>query len=307
MNSKIQAVKNAVTSKAGIQVLKLKKNSPHLMFGVGVVGVVGTVVLASKATLQLEEVIDEHEDRIVDAKGALGKHLRSGRAYNETDLRNDLVKIHLKTVGQVTKLYGPATLLGVASIGLLTGSHVQLTRRNASVMAAYATVDKAFKTYRQRVVEEIGADKDREFMYGSKDVETETVNKKGEVKKSVVQKAADHSQYARFFNEDNPNWAVVPEHSLFFLKSQQTYANQKLNSNGYLLLNEVYDALGFPRTSDGAVVGWLAQGDGDGFVDFGIWDDDRMEQFHAFLVGHEGDILVDFNVDGLVYDLIDKI
>jgi hypothetical protein len=60
-----------------------------------------------------------------------------------------------------------------------------------------------------------------------------------------------------------------------------------------LFLNDVYDMLGFKRTSNGQLVGWL-KGDGN-FVDF------SMAQ-----VSLEATLL-DFNVDGVIYEQIDKL
>jgi hypothetical protein len=79
--------------------------------------------------------------------------------------------------------------------------------------------------------------------------------------------------------------------------------------------NEVYDLLGIPRTKAGAVVGWV-KGHGDDFIDFGIFDDgvegyrgvkvcDTIgEERRDFVNGYRDSILLDFNVAGVIYDLI---
>lgn len=300
MTVNISNIKNAVTSKSGRQILKIRKASPTLMFGAGVVGVIGTVVLASKATLKLEETLDEHATTALQAKQVLADESMN---YDENDHRKDMVILHARTIGKVAKLYAPAFGLGVISIGLLTGSHVTLTRRNAGAVAAYAALDKGFQEYRARVVEELGVDKDREFAFGVDEKEVYSETKKGEPKVDRVKIASGESVYAKFFNEDNPNWTSAPEHNLLFLKGQQTYATQRLRSKGHLFLNEVYDALGMDRTPQGAVVGWIL-GKGDDYVDFGFEDDDKMDRFHDFLVGREGSLLLDFNVAGIIYDQI---
>lgn len=296
-------LKNAVTSKGGRQLLKLRKSSPTLMFGAGVVGMVGTVVLASKATLNLEEILDDHSELALKAKEVHAAGGTATRSYDDNDLRKDMVILHTRTVAKVAKLYAPALGLGVVSIGLLTGSHVTLNRRNASLMAAYAAVDKGFREYRDRVIAELGADKDKEFAFGVEEREVYHETKKGEPKVERVKTAAGENMYAKFFDENNVNWTPVPEHNLMFLKGQQTYATQRLQAKGHLFLNEVYDALGMERTPAGAVVGWIL-GEGDEFVDFGYEDDDQMERFHEFLVGREGSLLLNFNVAGVIYDKI---
>ena len=91
-----------------------------------------------------------------------------------------------------------------------------------------------------------------------------------------------------------------------YLRRQQEFANEMLRSKGHLFLNEVYDILGFPRTKAGQVVGWIYDEKnpvGDNYVDFGIYDitDERKRDF---INGYERSILLDFNVDGNIWDLM---
>jgi len=90
-----------------------------------------------------------------------------------------------------------------------------------------------------------------------------------------------------------------------FLKAQQNYFNNMLQARGHVFLNEVYDALGMERSSSGTVVGWVIRkdGQGDNFIDFGIFDGES-ERARAFVNGYERNIRLDFNVDGVIYDLI---
>jgi hypothetical protein len=89
----------------------------------------------------------------------------------------------------------------------------------------------------------------------------------------------------------------------FFINCQQNYANERLRARGHIFLNEVYDMLGFERTKQGAVVGWLLNGEGDGYVDFGVFKNNE-DTVSRFLNHHERNILLDFNVDGIIYDKI---
>jgi hypothetical protein len=296
---KLQALKNVVTSKVGRQILQAQKHSPKLLFGAGVVGVIGTAVLASKATLGLEEVLADGY-----AKEKLATELEHPK-YTENDRKRDLATIKVQTGIKVAKLYAPTIVVGVASVAALTGSHVILTRRNAAVMAAYSALDKGFNDYRDRVRDELGDDKDQEFRYGTESI-VETVQGKDGKPETVHHKTVSKDQpsiYAKFFDDGSSSWSPDPEYNRTFLSCQQEWATNKLRAQGHLFLNEVYDMLGIPRSKAGAIVGWVISKEGDNFVDFGIFNPDNPRG-RMFVNGDEKSILLDFNVDGVIYDQI---
>ena len=214
---------------------------------------------------------------------------------------------------KLVKLYAPAVILGTVSITAILAGHNILRKRNVALAAAYATVDKGFKEYRGRVIERFGEELDKELKYNirAKDVEEVKVNEetgKEEISKKTVNVADPnaYSDYARFFDDGCTGWTKDPEYNLMFLKDQQRYANDRLQSKGSLFLNEVYDMLGIPRTKAGACVGWIYDEKnpvGDNFVDFGIYDM-YNERKRDFVNGYERTILLDFNVDGNILDLI---
>lgn len=296
-------VPNTVSLKVARTALVVQKGSPNLLFGVGVAGVIATAVLASRATLKVHEVLDGHDAnfaRIEEAKLLVDE---SGeRKYSDEDAQKDKVIIYAKTVGQLVKLYGPTVISGVLTIACLTKSHTILTDRNAGLAAAYAIVDKGFKQYRKRVEQTYGKEKDLEFLHGAEEREYLEETKQGP--KVVVEKVASRdgrSLYARFFDELNPSWQRNPDYNYVFLRARQMYLNDMLQSRGHVFLNEVYDNLGIERTSEGAVVGWVL-GNGDDYVDFGMYDDRPAAR--DFVQGREPSILLDFNVDGVIYDKI---
>jgi hypothetical protein len=77
-----------------------------------------------------------------------------------------------------------------------------------------------------------------------------------------------------------------------------------LQSRGYLFLNEVLDALDINITQAGQQVGWIRNGDGDNYVDFGIFDDEMKPEHYDFFTGRENAVWLDFNVDGLILNKI---
>jgi hypothetical protein len=288
-------VPNALSRKVAMQGLLARKHSPQILFGAGVVGVVATTVMACKATLRLEEVLEEAQADITRINE------ESHSSYSDEDKKKDKAIVYVRSGVAVTKLYGPSILLGVASVSALAGSHHILSKRNAGLMAAYGVLEKGFNDYRARVRDELGDDKDKEFLYGSETVEVLKDGANGP-KKSKVKVAHNPSVYAKFFDEFNKNWSHIPEYNFMFLRQQEIYFNQRLQAQGYLFLSDVYDDLGIDQTKESRVVGWLRNGDGNGYVDFGVFDGEGIERMHDFVTGRENAILLDFNVDGVIYD-----
>jgi len=282
--------------------LVLQKNSPGLLLEAGIVGAIGSTVLACKATLKMDEVLEEAKEKLVTAKTL--QH----REYSERDRQKDITLIYVQTSVKIVRAYGPAVILGGLSIAALTSSHTMLTRRNVALTAAYGALEKGFAEYRARVVDKYGEEEDRNLRYGSK---TEVV-KEGKVTQQITTVGTDEpSIYARLFDRDSSaSWDKNPEYNFIFLKCQQNYANDLLKSRGHVFLNDVYDMLGLTRSTPGSVVGWVGyqdkQGLGDSYIDFGIFSDRADDAcFIDFVQGREGAVLLDFNVDGIIYDKIE--
>ena len=287
--------------------LQVKKHSPEILMGVGIVGTVASTVLACKATTKVSGIINEKNNQINDVHVCLEDETKD---YTVEDSKKDLTIIYAQTGLKLIRLYAPATILGILSISSIISGHKILKGRNVALCAAYAAVDKGFKRYRKNVVERFGEDVDKELRYSikAKEIEKTVIGKNGKEKKvkEVVFEAEnplDHSEYAKFFDCGSSEHKKDPEYNLMFLRRQQDYANELLKSQGHLFLNEVYDMLDIPRTPAGQVVGWLYDSkDGDGYVDFGIYKGD--EGSRRFVNGYEYNILLDFNVDGVIYEKI---
>lgn len=295
---------------------KVKKHSPEILAAVGVVGTVTSAVMACKATTKVSDILEETKQQVDSVHMVLADEAIPEEKYSEEDSKKDLAIIYAQSGVKFVKLYAPAVALGAISIGCLLGSNHILRKRNVALAAAYTAVDKGFKEYRGRVVERFGQGIDRELKYGIKAKKiTETVVDEETGKEKKIKKIVDvvddenitgYSDYARFFDELNPNYEKDAEFNLMFLRAQQQYANDLLISRGHLFLNEVYDMIGVPRTKAGQVVGWVYNPEnpvGDNYVDFGMYDIHRPGA-REFVNGYEKAILLDFNVDGNIWDLI---
>ncbi len=293
--------------------LKLKKHSPEILVVAGVVGMVGSAVLACKATLKVNAIAEETKnnlDRIGEAaeKGATA----IGETYTPEDARKETGIVYVQTGVKLAKLYGPAVLLGGLSATAILAGHNITRKRNVALAAAYTAVDKGFKEYRGRLIERFGEELDKELKYNIKAQEVEEIVTNDDGSETIVKKTINvvdpngYSDYARIYDDGCNGWTKNPEYNLMFLKDQQRYANDLLQSRGHLFLNEVYDMLGFGRTEAGQMVGWIFDEEcpnGDNFVDFGIFDINNPKA-RDFVNGYERNIILDFNVDGPIYNLI---
>ena len=309
---KVKEIINSVSYNAHRIGFKIKKASPEIMVVAGVVGVVTSTVMACKATTKVNDILEETKKQVDDVHNVLDSDVVSADEYTNDDAKKDLAIIYTQTGVKLIKLYAPSVLVGALSITGILASHKILKKRNVALTAAYATIDRSFKEYRGRVVERFGKELDRELRYNIKaqEIEEKTVDKDGnetiEKKTVSVVDPNMYSDYARIFDNGSMGWTKDPEYNLMFLKLQQNQANDRLRAQGYLFLNDVYDMLGIPRTKAGQIVGWIYDKEnpvGDNFVDFGIYDI-YNEKACDFVNGRERSIVLDFNVDGNILDMI---
>lgn len=332
-NFEITKTMTRAFGKAG---LACKKYAPEALVVTGIIGIISSAVMACKATTKASDIIDEtktnvHKLHLVATAAGLRETNNEEfsaednsrisnlvkrddvKDYTLQDYRKDTAIVYIQSACNFAKLYGPSIILGALSITSILASNNILRKRNVALAAAYATIDKGFKEYRSRVVERFGEDIDRELKYNikAKEIEDVTIDSKGKektVKQTIeVADVNDHSDYARFFDDLCAGWKRDAEYNLMFLKQQQNYANEKLQKQGYLFLNDVYEMLGIPKTKAGQIVGWIYDESNDdiydNFVDFGIYDL-YNEKARDFVNGREKSILLDFNVDGNILDLI---
>ena len=281
-----------VTRLAGRAGLVLSKHAPTILTAAGTVGFIGTTVLASKATLKVNETVSEEAVLLVKVHEA-----HENGKLTDKDALHDKVILYTRMSTKLAKLYAPALILGAASIASLVTGHGIMLKRNASLAAAYAAIDQAFKTYKKKVESKFGKDAVLDALTS---VANEDLTKDEMTVESVVA-VNDVSPYGVIFDENNVHWSADEDLAMLHLKCQEQYANDILQTRGHIFLNEVYKMLGFPHTPAGAVTGWV-KGNGDDFIDFNIHDGIfEGEDENGRLVTKWA---LDFNVDGVMYDKI---
>lgn len=265
--------------------LQLQKHGPAIGFYGGLAGISVATVLACRATVRIQPALQTlHTDLT-----AVSELLEVSQPSRRESAR-ELSYVYGKFAREAVAKYAPSILIASVSVAAMTGSHTTLVRRNVALTGAYRAMKEAYDAYRKKISEELGEDAEERLHYGGP-VKT--------TKGDTTEPHAGYSTYARFFDEYSRNWQKEPGYNKIFLASNQQYVNDLLHSRGHVFLNEVYDALGIPRSSEGALVGWVKD-HGDNFVDFGL----TRETSIRFMQGWENSVLLDFNVDGVIYDLI---
>lgn len=299
----LHSLARMATSKAGRQVLKVQKHSPVLLVGTGVVSFGATIFFACKATLKMDEVLSEFEADRSKIEAASEVAEQTNQDYTDEDVKKDSIGIKLKLATKVARNYAPAVFFGVITIGSFTGAHVILSRRNVALTAAYAALDKGFREYRARVVEEYGEEKDLKFRHGLVEKEIVEEGPNGPETKTIL--APDPNKapsiYSRMFAQHtSTQWEEAHMRNQFFLQCQENYANQKLRAKGHVFLNEIHDMLGMERTDAGQIMGWV---DGGEEIDFGVFSTPAGV---SFANGERNSVMLDFNVAGNVFELLTK-
>lgn len=312
-NNEIIKKVGGTISKVGLQ---LRKHSPEILITAGIVGTIASAVIACKASTKVSSIIDDTKEQLDAVHEAKDKYIDNPTDNEETvytmdDVKKDTAIIYIQTGVKLAKLYIPAVALGALSLSCIVVSNNILRKRNIALAAAYTALDTSYKEYRNRVVERFGEEIDKQFRHGIKAieiVETSTDENGNETTSTkTINTVEGCSDYARYFEAGtSPYWEKESAYNEMFLEAQQNYANDRLKANGYLFLNDVYESLGFEKTKAGQIVGWVYDPEnpnGDNYVDFGI-----MELYHprSDSDDYRPTIMLDFNVDGNILDLMGR-
>ena len=307
---------------------KCKQNAPTIMMVSGIVGFIGTVALAIRATIKSTDVIEVHNAQLfecnnnlsdVEEKKEKGEILPSLAEEAISDLKSDKRKIYLNTTKELVKNYAPVAATGAASICLLLGSHKILNGRYVGVVAAYTGLDHAFRNYRDRVVERYGKNADEDLRNGTHTefVKTVTKNSEGEEKtvklaKEVITESEarkNESIYVKYLTRKNfDSWDDDPSYVSARINQVMYILNDRLVTRHAVLLNEAYELLGFTPTKAGMTVGWIyipegKNSRGDNFVQISAHP---ITMFMEDSGEYETAYVLDFNVDGCIDDLYEE-
>lgn len=209
----------------------LNRNSPTILTGLGVAGLITTVIFAIKATKPALEAL-----------------------YQEEQFRRDHYEddptLSPEEIFEITwKFYIPTLLMGSTTIACMIGSnHIHL-RRNAALASLFSITERTLQEYQKKVVEEIG-DKKEEQIRGK--IAQDKLNENPINQSTVIMTGKGDvpcydSFSSRYFMSDVEK-----------IRQAENFFNQRLLQEGWLNINYFYDLLGMDPIELGDEFGWIA-------------------------------------------------
>lgn len=201
----------------------LGKNSPEILTGIGVAGMITTTVLAVGATPKALELIDK------------------ARWDKDEPLTVP------ETIKVAWKPYIPAALLCAASTSCIIGASAVNHKRNAALATAYAISERTLVKYRDKVIETIGEKKEKEVREkaAQDDVNNKNVSNTQVILTSKGNTLCMDAMSGRYFRSD-----------LDKIRKIVNELNRRMNYENYISLDDLYSELGLDSTSTSNYLGW---------------------------------------------------
>lgn len=288
-------------------VARISKHAPTILSITASAGVIATGYLAWKAGTRFEDVEGRDWDRRKEC-------LRNADTIPDEDVPKIERKNRILFILDTVRTVAPAAIVGAATITMIYFSNSISKKRLAAMGAAYATLQTAFDGYKRTMVEALGKESVDKILkpklpnVGKSAEEILSSDNKSDaanVTDAVVNSLKALSPYARIIAEESSTcWDPNEDYTSQNLAAVQLWANRRLERKGHLFLNEIFDQLGLSRTREGAVVGWLKNGEGDNYVSFGDFDASIYRVPSDDYTRVDSNFIVDFNVDGVIWDKI---
>lgn len=215
----------------------ISANSPDILIGFGIAGIIGSVIFAVKATPKAIDAIDKAEiEKAKQESGDISEHKRIVAPLTPVE-----------TIKVTWKYYIPTVSTVAFSISCILAAHNVTSKRNAALLAAYKISETAFEDYREKVVETIGEKKDSTIR--NKVAQDKVTKDPVENHEVIVTKAGEtlckEPLSGRYFYSD-------PEK----IRQSLNELNALMLSECYVSLNDWYYLLGLDNTDVGDDIGW---------------------------------------------------
>lgn len=272
-----------------------KKYAPELLLGGALVSGTACIITASKATLKAKNSMDAHKERKLEIANKVDSEIITSEEAKD-EMRKEIVKVGL----ELAKEYAIPFSLYTATIGCVFGSYKVQKSRIQALSTTLAAMSAAYSSLLFRLKDAAKNGLSAEDVLND-NVALQVENEDGTTETHILNVPnPDDSPFKFRFDRYSTVWNPHHCSNETILMSELNWCNNLLQIQGYLFLNDVLDRLGIPRTKAGQILGWRTNGDGDGYIDFGVvdcatltgarYDDNAFElNFNV-----DGDILTDF-------------
>lgn len=181
---------------------KIGQQSPKILLGLGLTGMVATTVVACKATPKAADILAEHRkhiDEVHEVTDLIEKGEIPKEKYDEKALRKEVTSLYIQTGIKYAKLYAPAVILGTASILSILTSFKIINGRYVVASAAVAAINGKFDKYREGVVARYGKEADNDIYYGYEEKTVTELDENGKKIKEKKKVRVPQNGCARFF------------------------------------------------------------------------------------------------------------
>ena len=320
-----KTVGNKITTVAGITGLKIKSASPEILLVGGLVCMTGAIVTGIMASRKHDSVIDEHNEELELAKATMVVDEEKGEVSvkDEKQVAREVRHVYCRTAAKMVKLYAPTVALMALSTACFIGMHNIQASRITGLSGAYTGVKEAFERYQKNNIELNGQDNHEMCKFGWHAEEVEDPET-GEIKKVKVKNGPndlieqktkeldgkDPEDFGKhwfdpdyvFARQTSRYYVGNAQQDLEFLDGVERVLRNTFWARGWLVVNDVLDALGMERTTEGMYLGWVK----------GCGSEPELghrDQFnHKFLAGHPNEpVYIQMNVHGNVYQMLTKI
>lgn len=276
----------------------VKKYSPELLIAAGTASAVGCVVCSCKATLKVQDILEEKKE--LEEQIKTGEETLPKDKYSEEDAARDRKIVKIQTGVKIAKTYAPAALMGVLALSCFIGANGIQRKRIAGLSAAYSALDISTRGYRERVKEAMGSD-DEEYVFHNlkKPSKGKKQNKSETIEEAPTNANHRLGGYSKFFDASSRFWTDDADANLRFLLKKEKDLTNRLEKKGSVTINEVYRALDIPTVRSGETIGW--RWEPGKTVSFGLFNTIDDVAKRRFINGYENVVILDFNVDGVIF------
>lgn len=217
------------------------KHSPEILTGAGIMLLIGAGIKAVQDTPKALQLIEAEKER---------------KAEEGEDV--ELTKV--ETIKTTWKCYIPSVTMAALGTGCLIGSTKISIGRTAAITAAYVLREADFSDYREKVIEKIGKEEEKEI--------------RQEVAKKRIDSEEDTDKKVIFVNNGEDEYCYDLWSNQEFMSNKnkiddvRNVINDRLIKNHFVSLNEFYAELGIEPSKSGNLLGWNIWRDGRIDIDY---------------------------------------